>query len=133
MDRYGITAQSIFSSLQLMIAAVSIFLGIYVLLDSYHNIKKIPAEKSHAMDVIGWLLIVVSGYRLFFLSTDLRNELPLFALMITLIFYFVLYQLIEISIYNLVGLTEGVKSMTRVFSVWIWECNLNSVWINISV
>ena len=119
MDNTGITLQSIFSSLQLMIAAVSFFLGLYVLLDNYHKIKIISGEKSHAMDVIGWLLIVVSAYRLFFLLTDLRYEMPQFALLITLLFYYVICQFIEISLYNLVGLVETRKSIAGVVAWWI--------------
>ena len=71
------------------------------------------------MDVIGWLLIVVSAYRLFFLLTDLRYEMPQFALLITLLFYYVICQFIEISLYNLVGLVETRKSIAGVVAWWI--------------
>ena len=119
MNFYEITVQSVFSSLQLMIAVVSIFLGIYVLLDSYHSIKKIPVEKSYAMDIVGWLLLVVAAYRIFFLSTDLRNELPNIALIITLVYYVIILQFIENSIFHLVGLEGEVKPVAGIVAKWI--------------
>ena len=119
MDNYGITAQSVLSSLQLMLTAVSLFLGLYVLLDHYFSFKKITVEKNRAMQTIGFMLIVVTLYRLFFLVTNLRVIMPQAALMVTIIYYYVIYRFMMISLYKLVGLEDKAPQLEAIFVRWI--------------